>query len=69
MIWDTVANLSQYRGLSDQLDAALSWFDSTNLAGLQEGELKIDPPYNSDDDIVCLSPAGPRAEIVLQVAV
>ena len=42
MIVDTLANLSHYGGLTERLDVAFKWLESTNLASLDEGELKID---------------------------
>ena len=42
MIVDTVTNLSSYAGLSPRLATAFKWLESTNLAALDDGELKID---------------------------
>jgi len=42
MIVDTLANLSHYGGLTERLDVAFKWLESTSLASLDEGELKID---------------------------
>jgi len=42
MIVDTLVNLSHYGGLTERLDVAFKWLESTNLASLDEGELKID---------------------------
>lgn len=45
MIMDTVANLSFYAGVSRRLSDAFKWLESTNLAALDDGELKIDGDY------------------------
>ena len=42
MILDTLANLSHYSGLTERLDAAFQWLDSTDLAVLDDGEFEID---------------------------
>jgi len=42
MIVDTLANLSHYSGLTERLDAAFQWLESTNLTALHDGEFEID---------------------------
>lgn len=56
MITDTLANLSRYRGLHKNLDAAIDWLAAHDVAGLPDGRT----PIRGDEVFVNVMDAGLR---------